>query len=67
MRRRQVKVREVIGKKVVKDKEYKYVYYTLPLNIYVPKSVVEKFGKEYVLEMDEETGEIRIRPAKKEE
>ena len=64
MRRRQVKVREVKGKKVVNNKEYRYTYYTLPLNIYIPKHVVEKYDREYVLEINTETGEIRAYPKK---
>ncbi len=55
-------VREVVGKKVVKDKLYKYTYYTLPLNIYIPKRVVEKYGREYVVIVNTETGEIRAMP-----
>ena len=62
MRRREVKVREVLGQKVVRGKEYKYTYYTLPLHIYIPKSVVERYGREYILEFNEETGEIKITP-----
>jgi len=55
-------VREVVGKKVVKDKLYKYTYYTLPLNIYIPKHVVHKYGREYVVIVNTETGEIRAMP-----
>jgi len=55
-------VREVEGKKVVKDKLYKYTYYTLPLNIYIPKHVVHKYGREYVVVVNTETGEITAMP-----
>ncbi|ALU11676.1 hypothetical protein EYM_03630 [Ignicoccus islandicus DSM 13165] len=64
LRRREVKVREVVGRKVVNKKEYRYTYYTLPLNIYIPKHVVEKYDKDYVLEINTETGEIRAFPKK---
>ncbi|ABU81212.1 hypothetical protein [Ignicoccus hospitalis] len=55
-------VREVVGKKVVNDKLYKYTYYTLPLNIYIPKHVVHKYGREYIVIINSETGEIRAMP-----
>jgi len=61
---RGARVREVVGKKVVKDKLYTYTYYTLPLNIYIPKHVAEKYGKEYVVIINSETGEIRAMPKK---
>jgi hypothetical protein len=64
VRRRQVKVREVLGRKIVNNKEYRYTYYTLPLNIYIPKHIVEKYDRDYVLEIDPETGEIRAYPKK---
>ncbi|GEM_PF-896669 len=61
---RDAHVREVVGKKVVKDKLYTYTYYTLPLNIYIPKHVIHKYGKEYVVIINSETGEIRAMPKK---
>lgn len=59
---REAKARKVIGRKTVRGKEYVYEYYTLPLNLYLPKSLVEKWGTEFVIEMDEDTGLIVIRP-----
>jgi len=56
--------RKVIGRKVVKDKVYTYTYYTLPLNLYLPKSVVEKWGTEFIIERDDEHGIITIKPKK---
>jgi len=47
---------------VVKGRTYQYEYYTLPLNLYVPKSMVEKFGTKFYLQVDEESGMIIIRP-----
>lgn len=61
---REVTIRKVIGRKTVKDKVYTYTYYTLPLNLYIPKSVVEKYGMEFIVERDEERGTITIRPKK---
>jgi len=57
-------VRRVIGRKIVRDKVYVYEYYTLPLNLYIPKSMVEKWGKEFIIERNEESGVIRIVPKK---
>lgn len=59
---RTVTVRKVVGKKVIKDKVYTYTYYTLPLNLYIPKSVIEKWGTEFVIERDNEKGTIVIKP-----
>ncbi len=64
VRKREVKVREVLGRKIVNNKEYKYTYYTLPLNIYIPKHIVEKMGRDYILEINSETGEIKAYPKK---
>lgn len=61
---REVTIRKVIGRKTVKDKVYTYTYYTLPLNLYIPKSVVERYGMEFIVEKDEERGTITIRPKK---
>jgi len=40
----------------------KYTYYTLPLNTYIPKHVAEKYGKEYVVIRDTETGVVIAMP-----
>ncbi|MEM2157412.1 MAG: hypothetical protein QXO72_00130 [Sulfolobales archaeon] len=64
MTSRDVTIRKVVGKKTVKDKVYTYTYYTLPLNLYIPKSVVDKYGTEFVVEKDDEKGTIVIRPKK---
>lgn len=61
---RDAQVREVIGKKTVKGKLYTYTYYTLPLNIYIPKHVVYRYGKDYIVIINSETGEIRAMPKK---
>lgn len=61
---RDVTIRKVVGKKTVKDKVYTYTYYTLPLNLYIPKSVVDKYGTEFVVEKDDEKGTIVIKPKK---
>jgi len=61
-RTREVRAREIIGRKVVRGKEYVYKYYTLPLNLYLPKGMVERWGTEFILELDEERGTITIRP-----
>jgi len=63
---RTVEARRIMGKKVVKGKVYHYEYYTLPMNIYVPKSMIEKFGSHYELSLDYERGYILIRPKKAE-
>ncbi len=62
VRVREVHAKKIIGRKVVKDKEYKYEYYALPLNLYLPKSMVEKWGTTYIVELNEETGTITIKP-----
>lgn len=59
---RNVTVRKVVGRKVIKDKVYTYTYYTLPLNLYIPKNVIERWGTEFVIERDNEKGTIVIRP-----
>jgi len=56
--------RKIIGRKVVRGKEYTYEYYTLPLNLYLPRSVVEKWGTEFIVERDDEKGIITIKPKK---
>jgi hypothetical protein len=62
MKEREVEARRLTGRKVVKGRTYQYEYYTLPLNLYVPKSMVEKFGTKFYLQVDEESGMIIIRP-----
>ena len=59
---RDAHVREVVGKKVVKDKLYTYTYYTLPLNIYIPKHIVERYGQKYKVVVNRETGVILLYP-----
>ena len=58
--RRATSARRILGRKVVNGKEYRYVYYTLPLNLYLPKSMVEKWGTEFIIERDEDSGKITI-------
>ena len=65
--RRLAVARKIIGRKKVKDKIYTYEYYTLPLNLYLPKSMVEKWGTEFIVERDDERGIITIKPKKLEE
>ncbi|EHP68268.1 hypothetical protein MetMK1DRAFT_00026910 [Metallosphaera yellowstonensis MK1] len=62
MKEREVEAKRLIGKKQVRGKIYEYEYYTLPLNLYIPKSMVEKFGVKYMLQVDEDTGTITIKP-----
>ncbi len=64
LRVRKVKVRKIIGRKSIKDKTYQYEYYTLPLNIYIPRNVVERWGTEFVVIRDDESGTITIMPRK---
>lgn len=66
VRRREVRVKKISGRKVIRGKVYSYEYYTLPLNLYIPKSMVEKWGEEYILERDEDKGVIVIRSKKAE-
>ena len=61
---REVRVREIRGKKMLGDKTYEYVYYTLPLNLYIRKHVVEKWGTEFIIERDDDKGIIIIKPKK---
>ncbi len=62
--RREATARKVIGKKVVKGKVYTYEYYTLPLNLYLPKNMVEKWGTEFIVERREQEGVIIIKAKK---
>ncbi len=66
VRRREVKVRKISGRKSVRGKTYTYEYYTLPLNLYIPKSMIEKWGEEYIIERNEEKGVIVIKSKKAE-
>jgi len=66
MKERVVEVKRLVGKKAVNGKTYEYEYYTLPLNLYIPKSMVEKHGTKYYLKYDEEKGIITISPTKEE-
>jgi hypothetical protein len=61
---RVVSAREIKGRKVIGEKVYEYVYYTLPLNLYVRKNVIEKWGKEFVVESDPDNGIVVIKPKK---
>jgi len=61
---RRVEVRKIIGRKNVKDKVYSYEYFTLSLNLYIPRSIVEKFGADFIIIRDEEQGIITIMPQK---
>ena len=61
---RVVTARKITGKKSIKDKVYTYEYYTLSLNLYVPKDVVERYGSEFVIIKDEEKNIITIIPKK---
>jgi len=65
--RRTASARKVIGKKVVKGKTYIYEYYTLPLNLYLPKNMVERWGTEFIVERNEDEGVIIIRSRKAQE
>jgi len=62
MKERVVEAKRLVGKKTVRGKTYEYEYFTLPLNLYIPKSMVEKHGTKYYLHYDEETGTITIKP-----
>jgi len=52
-----------MGKKTVKGKTYEYEYYNLPLNLYIPKSMVQKYGGKFLLHYDLSTGVITLTPA----
>jgi len=64
VRRREVKVRKISGKKSVRGKTYTCEYYTRPLNLYIPKAMVERWGEEYIIERDEEKGVIVVKSKK---
>ena len=61
---RKVTARRVVGRKNVKNRVYEYVYYTLPLNLYLPRSYIERWGLEYVVIRDDEKGTITVMPLK---
>ncbi|MCE4617616.1 MAG: hypothetical protein F7C32_03425 [Desulfurococcales archaeon] len=65
VRVREAHARMIVGRKSIKGKQYEYRYYTLPLNIYLPKQMVEKWGTEFILILDEDEGTITIKPMKK--
>lgn len=62
MKDREVEIKKMHGKKIINGKTYEYEYFTLPLNLYIPKSIVERYGTKFKLEIDEKTGVIHIRP-----
>ncbi len=66
MKERIVEARRIVGKKTVNGKVYEYDYYTLPLNLYIPKSVIERYGTRFVVRFDEVSGTITILPQSEE-
>ena len=62
--RRSATARKVVGRKIVKGKVYTYEYYTLPLNLYLPKNMVEKWGTEFIIERRDDEGIIIIKSKK---
>jgi len=64
LRRKVIRVREITGKRIINKREYHYKYYTLSLNIYIPKRMVEKYGRNYIMEFNRDTGELVIRPSR---
>jgi len=62
MRIREARARKNLGRKIIRGKEYRYTYYTLPLNLYIPKHMIEKHGTEYIVEINEDEGVIKIYP-----
>jgi len=60
IKERIVEAKRLIGKKTVNGKEYVFEYYSLPLNLYIPKAWVEKYGSKFYLKVDEEKGIITI-------
>ncbi len=63
-RLRLVTARRIVGRKKVGDRVYTYEYYTLPLNIYLPRSFVERWGTEFVVLRDDEKGIVVVMPRK---
>jgi hypothetical protein len=64
-RKRIAVAKEIIGKKNANGKEYRYTYYVLPLNIYVPKAIIQKWGREFVIEIDWDNEMIKVYPKAK--
>ncbi len=64
MRVRNAQARSLKGRKKVGEKIYEYEYYTLPLNLYIKKHAIERWGTDFVVEIDEDTGVICIKPKK---
>ncbi len=58
--RRTANAKKIIGKKTVNGKTYTYEYFTLPLNLYLPKAMIERWGTEFIIERDEDSGKITI-------
>jgi len=58
--KRVASARKVIGRKTVNGKTYTYEYYTLPLNMYLPKEMVRRWGTDFIVERDERNGRITI-------
>jgi len=61
---RVVSAREIKGRKVIGEKVYEYVYYTLPLNRCVRRNVIERWGREFIVESDPDNGIVVIKPKK---
>lgn len=59
---RHVEAKKVLGRKAVKGKIYDYEYYTLSLNIYVPRGIIERYGREFVVIKNGDRGVITIMP-----
>ncbi len=57
-----VTAREIKGRKTLGNKVYEYIYYTLPLNLYVRKNVIERWGTEFIVESDPDRGIVVIKP-----
>jgi len=64
MKIKHVRVKRVVGRKEVKGRTYVYEYYVLSLNLYIPRSIVEKWGEEFVVIKDVNRGVITIVPKK---
>ena len=59
-----VEVKETKKTKRIRDKKYEYVGYFVKFSL--SKEYVERFGRRLELKIDEETGEIRLKPVKTE-
>ena len=64
MKVKTVELRGIKGRKEINNKVYEYEYFTLPINVYVRKHVVDRWGKEFIVEIDDDTGVICIKPKK---